>query len=82
MLEKIVSGGERILDIIKLITEYDIPIASNTILRARTEMTTEGSDSNLTIILKDRASNSELSDVLEDFKSIAVNDDNDDIKKP
>jgi len=46
-----ISGGEYILDIIKLITEYDISIVFNTILRARTEMITEGLNNNLIIIL-------------------------------
>src|SRR6266498_4770326 len=79
-----ISGGGRILDTIELIIKYDISIISNTALRARTEITTKGSDSNLTTILKDRASNSELSDISKDFKSIAVNNDDDDdnIKKP
>ncbi len=47
-----ISDGGRILDIIKSIIEYDIPTASDTALRAKTEMTTEGPDSNLTTILK------------------------------
>jgi len=82
MLEKMVSGGGRILGIIEPIIEYDISIISGTVLRARTEMTTEGPDSNLIIILKDRALNSELSDVPEDFESMAVNNNNDDdVKK-
>ncbi len=75
-----ISGGGRILDIIKLIIEYDIPIISSTVLRARTEMITERPDNNLIIILKNRVSNSELSDVSKDFKSITVNNNND-IKK-
>ena len=75
-----VSGGEHILDIIELTTEYDIPIIFNTILRARTEITTEGPDSNLTTILEDRASSSKLSNVSENFKNITVNNNN--IKKP
>ena len=52
ILEKIVSGKKRILNIIKSIIEYDIPTASNTILRARTEMITERSDSNFITIFK------------------------------
>ncbi len=71
----------RILDIIELTTEYDIPIISDIALRARTEITTEGSNSNLIIILKDRASNSELSNVPEDFKNITVNNININIKE-
>ncbi len=71
-----VSGGERILDIIKLITEYDILIVSNTTLRTRTEMITKGLDSNLITILEDRTSSSELLDILEDFKSITVDNNN------
>ncbi len=78
-MKKIVSGGRRILDIIELIIKYDISIVSNTILQVRTEMITEGPDSNLITILKDRALSSKLSDVLEDFKSIAVN--NDDVEE-
>jgi len=81
ILEKIISGGGRILDIIKLITEYDIPTASGTALRARIEMITEGLDSNLIIILEDRTSSSELSNVLEDFESMAV-DNNNDVEEP
>ncbi len=80
MLEKMISSGGRILDIIKLIIEYNISIVSGTVLRARTEMITEGLDSNLIIILKNRVSSSELSDVLKNFKSMAVNND-DDIKE-
>ncbi len=80
ILEKMISGGGRILSIIKLIIEYDIPTASDTALWARTEMTTKGPDSNLTTILEDRASSSELSDVSEDFESMTVDDD-DDIEK-
>ena len=80
ILEKIVSGGERILDIIELIIEYDISIVFGTALRVRTEMTTKGLDSNLTIICEDRVSSSELSDVPENFKNIVVNN-SDDIKK-
>ncbi len=72
-----VSGEGRILDIIKLIIEYDISIISDTTLRARTDIITEGPDSNLTTILKDRISNSELSNVLKDFKSMTVNNNND-----
>jgi len=75
-----VSSGGRILDIIESITEYDIPITSDNALRARAEMTTEGLDSNLTTIFRDRASSSELSDVLEDFESMVV--DNNNIKEP
>ncbi len=74
-----VSGGGRILNIIKLITEYDMPTASDTVLRVRIKIITEGLDSNLTTILKDQILNSELSDVLEDFGNMIVNDD--DIKK-
>ncbi len=81
MLEKIISGGGRILDIIKPTIKYDIPIISNTALRARTEMITKGLNNNLTIIFEDRVSNSELSDVLKDFKNIAVDNNNDVIKK-
>ncbi|SRR6266536_2022558 len=77
-LEKMVSNERRILDTIELIIEYDMSIVSGTVLRARTEMTTEGLDSNFVIIFKDRTSSSELSDVLEDFKSMAVDDDDDD----
>ena len=80
ILEKMVSGGERILNIIKLITKYDISIVFNIILRARTEMITKGPDSNLITILEDRVSSSELSNVPEDFKSMAVNNNN--IKEP
>ncbi len=75
-----ISGGGRILDIIKPIIEYDIPIISDIILQIRTEMITEGSDNNLITILKDRVSSSELSNVPEDFKNIAVNNDN--VEKP
>ncbi len=75
-----ISGGGRILNIIELIIEYDIPIISSTALRTRTEMTTEGPDSNLITIFKDRTLSSELSDVLEDFESMIVDNDND-IKK-
>ncbi len=81
ILEKMVSNGERILNTIKPIIEYDISIVSDTALRARTEMITERSDSNFTTILEDRALSSELSDVLKDFESITVNND-DNIKKP
>ncbi len=81
ILEKMVSSGERILDIIKLTTKYDIPTASDTTLQARIEITTEGLDSYFITILKDRTSSSELSDVPKDFKSITVNNNND-IKKP
>ncbi len=81
ILKKMVSDGERILDIIKSTIEYDILIVSSTTLRARTEMTTEGSDSNLTIILEDQALSNELSNVSEDFKNITVDND-DDIKEP
>ncbi len=75
MLKKIISSGGRILGIIESIIEYDISIVSDTALRARTEMITEGPDSNLIIIFKDRVSSSELSDVPEDFKNITVKDD-------
>jgi len=81
MLEKMISGGGHILCIIKPTTEYDILTVSSTVLRARIEMITEGSDSNLIIILEDRALSSELSDVPEDFKSMVVNN-IDDIKEP
>ena len=74
-----VSSGGRILDTIKPIIEYDIPTVSGTILRARTEITTERPDSNLTTIFEDRTSSSELSDVPKDFKNITVDDN--DIKK-
>ncbi len=74
-----ISGGEYILDIIKLITEYDISIVFNTILRARTEMITEGLNNNLIIILQDRVLSNKLSDILKDFKNIIVN--NDDIEE-
>ncbi len=50
ILEKMVSGGGRILGIIKPTTEYDIPTTSSTALRARTEMTTEEPDSNLATV--------------------------------
>ncbi len=80
ILEKMVSGGGRILDIIKLIIEYDIPTVFNTILRAKTEIITKRLDNNLTIIFEDRVLSSELSNVLEDFESIAVNNNNN-IKK-
>ena len=79
MLEKMIFGGGCILGIIELIIEYDIPIVSGIVLRVRTEIITEGLDNNLAIILEDRVSSSELSDVLEDFKSITV--DNNDIKE-
>ena len=39
-------------------------------------MTTKGSDNNFTIILKDRILSNELSDVPEDFESIAINNNN------
>src|SRR6266498_812175 len=81
ILEKMVSGGERILNTIKLTIKYDIPTASSTTLRARTEITTEGPDSNLTTILEDRASSSKLSNVSENFKNITVNNNNN-IKEP
>ncbi len=80
ILEKMVSDGGRILDIIKLIIKYDISIVFGIILRARTEMTTEGLNNNFITIFEDRVLNNELSDVLEDFKSMAVNNNND-IKK-
>ena len=76
ILEKIVSGGGRILDTIESITEYDILTIFNTALRARTEITTEGPDSNLIIIFKDRTSSSELSNILKDFKNMTVNNNN------
>ena len=79
ILKKMVSGGGRILGIIKLIIKYDISIVFSTILRAKTEMITEGSDSNLIIIFENRILNSELSDILKNFKSIIVNNNN--IKK-
>ena len=75
-----ISGGGRILDIIKPTIEYDIQIVSSTVLQARTEMTTEGSDNNFIIIFEDRALSSELSNILEDFKSMTVDDD--DIEEP
>jgi len=80
ILEKIVSGGGRILDIIKLIIEYDISIVFDIILRARIEIITEGLDNNLTIIFKDRVLSSELSNVSENFKNMIIN--NNDIKEP
>ncbi len=76
ILEKMVSDGERILNIIKPITEYDISTVSDTVLRARTEMTTEESDSNLITILENRVLSGELSDIPEDFKNIAVDNNN------
>ena len=76
-----VSGGERILNIIKSIIEYDISIVSDIVLRSRTEMTTKRLNNNFIIILEDRILSSELSDVSEDFKSITVNNNNN-IKKP
>ncbi len=75
-----VSGGGRILDIIESTIEYDIPIVFGTVLRAKTEIITEKSDSNFIIILEDRASSSELSDVSEDFKNMTV-DNNNDVKE-
>ena len=80
ILEKMVFNEGRILGIIESIIEYDIPTVSGTVLRARTEMITEGLDNNLIIIFQDRVLNSELSDVLEDFKNMAVNND-DNIKE-
>ncbi len=71
-----VFGGGRILDIIKLIIEYNIPTVFNIILRARTEMITEGLNSNLIIIFEDRILSSELSNVLKDFESMIVNNNN------
>ncbi len=71
-----VSGGERILNIIKLITKYDISIVFNIILRARTEIITERPNNNLITIFKNLASSSELSNILEDFKNIIVNNNN------
>ena len=53
ILKKMVSGGGRILGIIKLIIKYDISIISSTALRVRIEMITEESDNNLIIILED-----------------------------
>ncbi len=79
ILEKIVSSGGRILNIIKSTAEYDIPTKSNTALRAKIEIITEGLDNNLITILKDRVSSSELSDISEDFKNITVN--NNDVKE-
>ena len=76
MLKKIISSGGRILGIIELIIEYDISTVFGIILRARTEMITKGSDSNLIIILKDRVLSSELSNVLKDFESMAVDNNN------
>ncbi len=81
ILEKMISNEGRILNTIKSITEYDIPTVSDTILRAKTEMTTEGPDNNLTIILKNRILSSELSNILKDFKNMIVDND-DDVKKP
>ncbi len=75
-----ISSGERILNIIKSTTEYNIPTIFNTVLRARIEMITEGPNSNLIIIFEDRTSSSELSNVPEDFESMTVN--NNDIKEP
>ena len=80
ILKKMVSSEGRILGIIEPIIEYDIPIVSGIILRVRIEMITEGSDNNFIIILEDRVLSSELSDVLKDFKSMAVDDD--DIEEP
>jgi len=71
-----ISGGGRILDIIKLIIEYDILIISSIILRARTEIITEGLNNNFITILENRISNSELSNVLKNFKNIIVNNNN------
>src|SRR6266498_3944012 len=76
ILEKMVSGGGRILGTIELTIEYDMLTAFGTVLRVRAEMITEGPDSNLVTIFKDRILSSELSDVLEDFESIAVNNNN------
>ena len=56
-------------------------IVSNTTLQTRTKITTEELDNNLTTILKDRASNSELLNVSENFESITVNNNNN-IKEP
>ena len=77
ILEKIISDGEHILDIIKSTIEYNIPTVFNIILRAKTEITTKEPDNNLTTILENRALSSELSNVLKDFKNIAVNNDDD-----
>ncbi len=76
ILEKMVSGGGRILDTIKSTTEYNMSIVSGTALWARAEITTEGLDNNLITIFKDWILSSKLSNVLEDFRSITVNDDN------
>ncbi len=77
-----VFGGKRILNIIELTTEYDISTTSNTTLRTKTEIITERPNNNLTTIFKDRTLNSELSNIPESFKSITVNDnDNNNIKK-
>ena len=81
MLEKMIFNGGRILSIIKLTIEYDILIVSNTALRARIEIITEGPDNNLTTILKDWVLSNELSDVPEDFENITVNNNNN-IKEP
>ncbi len=56
--------------------KYDISTVFNIILRTRIEIITERSDNNLTIILENRASSSELSDVSKKFKNITVNNDN------
>ncbi len=80
ILEKMISGGGRILNIIKLIIEYDIPTASNTALQIKSEIITEELNNNFIIILEDRVLSSELSNVLEDFKGIIVNNNN--IKEP
>ncbi len=81
MLEKIISNREQILKIIKPTIEYNIPIVSNTTLRAKTEITTKRLNNNFITILEDRTSSSELSNILEDFKNITVNNNNN-IKKP
>jgi len=81
MPEKIISNWERILGTIELTTEYDIPTVSDIILRARTEIITKGLDSNFITLFEDRALSSELSDVSEDFESMAVDDD-DNVEEP
>ena len=53
ILEKMISGGGRILNIIKLIIKYNIPIVFSTTLRARTEIITEELNNNLITILED-----------------------------
>ncbi len=80
ILEKMVSGEGRILNIIESTIEYDIPTIFGIVLRTKIEMITEGLDSNLIIILEDRVLSSELSNVSKDFESITIND-NDDVKE-